>query len=165
MSTARELATAVRDAWSDIPAPPPEEVEYFEWGWGPEAARAFVGVAPVDVDRRSEGFRAATPLLDLPAPAAAAYLGTFVMALLESLDHQERAGLPDDFLARAHTITALTLPDFWERVIRPCLPERCRDVLADVAAFLATPPERELLLLTDEQAAALLELSTFRRAR
>ena len=65
MTTARELSVAVREAWQDVPAPPPEQVEFFEWGWGPEAARTFVGVAPVDVDRRSEGFRAATPLLDL----------------------------------------------------------------------------------------------------
>jgi hypothetical protein len=159
MTTARELGIAVHEAWADIPPPPPEQLEHFEWGWGAEAARAFVGVAPVDVDRRSEGFRAATPLLDLPAPAAAAYLGTFVMALLESLDFQQRSGLPDDFLARAHTITCLTLADFWERVIRPCLPQRCQDVLAKVASFLASPPAKEMLLLTDEQAAAMLTLA------
>jgi hypothetical protein len=159
MTTARELCVAVHEAWADIPPPPPEQLKYFEWGWGAEAARAFVGVAPVDVDRRSEGFRAATPLLDLPAPAAAAYLGTFVMALLESLDFQHRSGMPDDFLARAHTITCLTLPDFWERVIRPCLPARCHDVLAKVATFLASPPEKEMLLLTDEQTAAMLTLA------
>ena len=159
MTTARKLCIAVQEAWADVPSPPPEQLQYFEWGWGAEAARAFVGVAPVDVDRRSEGFRAATPLLDLPAPAAAAYVGTFVIALLESIDYQERSEMPDDVLARAHTITCLTLPDFWERVLRPCLPQRCQDVLAKVAAFLASPPAKEMLLLTDEQATAMLTLA------
>jgi hypothetical protein len=159
MTTALELCSAVHEVWADIPPPSPKQLKYFDWGWGAEAARAFVGVAPVDVDRRSEGFRAATPLLDLPAAAAAAYLGTFVMALLESLDRQQRSEIPDEFLARAHTITCLTLPDFWERVIRPGLPQRCQDVLAKVVAFLASPPAKEMLLLTDEQAAAMPALA------
>ena len=67
--------------------------------------------------------------------------------------------MSDDVLARAHTITALTLPDFWERVIRACLPQRCQDVLADVVAFLAAPPANEQLALTDEQAATMQALA------
>jgi hypothetical protein len=159
MTTARALRSTVGEAWASIAPPPPEQLQHFEWGWGAEAARAFVGVAPVAVDRGSEGFRAATPLLDLPAPAAAAYLGTFVMALLESIEAQERSGIPGDPLARAHTITCLTLPDFWERVIRPCLPPRCQDVLADVVEFLASPPTQGMLSLTDEQAATMKTLA------
>lgn len=121
------------------------------------AARAFVGVAPVDVDIRSVGFYAATPLLDLPPTAAAAYLGTFVMSLLKGLEFQQTVGIFTDVLSRAHTLTCLTLPDFWEEVIRPFLPSECRAVLEQVVAFLVT--ERKALALTQEQVDTMLALA------
>jgi hypothetical protein len=124
------------------------------WGWGEEAARTFIGVAPVDVDISSRGFYAATPLLDLPPRAAAAYLGTFIMSLLKGIEFQQAVGIFDDVLSRAHTLTCLTLPDFWERAIRPFLPPKCRDVLAQVVAFLAS--EKEALALTHEQVDTML---------
>ena len=60
-----------------------------EWGWGEAAARAFTGVAPVEVDIESEGFSVATPLLDLPPRAGSAYLGTFLLSLLKGLEFLE----------------------------------------------------------------------------
>jgi hypothetical protein len=157
MTTASTLYNAIRDAWASIPAPPEEDMQYMTWGWGEEAARAFVGVAPVDVDVSSRGFYAATPLLDLPPRAAAAYLGTFVMSLLKGLEFQQAVGIFDDVLSRAHTLTCLTLPDFWERVIRPFLPPRCREVLAQVVSYLAS--EKEALALTQEQVDTMLALA------
>lgn len=158
MTTANELYAAVRDAWASIPAPPAEDLKYMAWGWGEEAARAFVGIAPVDVDIGSRGFHAATPLLELPPRAAAAYLGTFVMSLLEGIEFQQTFGIFDDVLSRAHTLTSLTLPDFWERVIRPWLPPKCRKVLEQVISFLVS--ERELLALTQEQVDTMLALAS-----
>jgi len=154
VTTASGAHDAVRAAWASIPAPPAEDMQYMEWGWGQEAARAFVGVAPVDVDIGSRGFHAATPLLDLPPRAAAAYLGTFLMSLLEGIEFQQAMGLFDDIVSRAHTLTCLTLPDFWERVIRPWLPPQCRAVLAQVVSYLVA--EQELLALTQEQVNTML---------
>jgi hypothetical protein len=160
MTTASALYDAVHDAWASIPAPPAEDLRFVAWGWGEEAARTFVGVAPVNVDISSSGFHAATPLLDLPPRAAAAYLGTFVMSLLKGLEFQQAVGIFDDVLSRAHTLTCLMLPDFWERVIRPFLPPKCRDVLAQVVTFLAS--EREALALTQQQADTMLVLAAER---
>jgi hypothetical protein len=157
MTTASALYAAVRDAWASIPAPPAEDLKYMAWGWGEEAARAFVGVAPVDVDINSVGFDAATPLLDLPPRAAAAYLGTFVMSLLKGLEFQHKVGIFDDVLSRAHTLTCLTLPRFWERVIRPYLPSKCREILAQVVTFLAS--EQAALALTQEQVETMVALA------
>ena len=126
------------------------------WGWGEEAARAFVGVAPVDVDIGSQGFYAATPLLDLPPRAAAAYLGTFIMSLLKGLEFQQKSGVFYDVLSRAHTLTCLTLPSFWERVIRPHLPPTCHEVLAQVVSFLVS--QRELLAMNEDQVNTMLSL-------
>jgi sugar/nucleoside kinase (ribokinase family) len=161
MTTIRALSEAIRDAWASIPAPPAEDLKYMAWGWGEDAAREFTGVAPMDVDIRSEGFYAATPLLDLPARAAAAYLGTYLLALLRGLEFQKKVGIFTDVLHRAHTLTCLTLPSFLERV-RPFLPPKCREVLAQVTLFVAS--EHEALALTPEdvdimraQAAELLK--------
>jgi hypothetical protein len=159
-TTASTLYDAVRDAWASIPAPPAEDLKYMAWGWGEKAARAFIGVAPADVDIHSVGFYAATPLLDLPPRAAAAYLGTFVMSLLKGLEFQLAVGLFDDVLSRAHTLTCLTLPSFWEQAIRPFLPSKCREVLAQVAAFLAS--EQEALALTPEQVDTMVALAAER---
>jgi hypothetical protein len=157
MTSASMLCDSVRDAWASIPAPPAEDLQYMAWGWGEDAARAFVGVAPVDVDIKSRGFYAATPLLDLPPKAAAAYLGTFLMSLLKGLEFQQAVGIFHDVPSRAHTLTCLMLPRFWERVIRPFLPPECRDVLAQVVAFLAS--EKENLALTQEQVDTMLALA------
>jgi hypothetical protein len=159
MATASELMDAVRDAWSSIPAPPVDDLKYMNWGWGEEAARAFTGVAPMDVDINSVGFFAATPLLDLPPRAAAAYLGTFLVSLL---DHLESQGTIGTFLDGAHTLTCLGSPDFWNEAIRPFLPPKCRRVIADVVTYLVS--EREALALRPEQIDTMLALATEERA-
>ncbi len=148
MTTIRTLSDAVRDAWAAIPAPPAEDLKYMAWGWGEHAARAFTGVAPMDVDMSSKGFYAATPLLDLPARAAAAYLGTYLLALLRGLDFQKAVGIFTDLDHRPHTLTCLMFPSFWERV-RPFLPPRCREVLAQVTLLVAS--EHEAFALTSAQ--------------
>jgi hypothetical protein len=140
MTTICSLSDAIRDAWASIPAPPADDLKYMAWGWGEDAAREFTGVAPMDVDIRSEGFYAATPLLDLPNRAAAAYLGTYLLALLRGLDFQKKVGIFTDVLHRAHTLTCLTTPHFWEDV-RPFLSPKCREVLAQVAIFIASEHE------------------------
>src|SRR5262245_37538001 len=108
-----ELIEIVRVAWSTVPAPPKVDMKWMEWSSGEDAALAFTGVAAMEVDIRSGGFSSATPLLDLPPRAAAAYLGTFLISLLQGLDFQQRVGFSDDFLTRPHTITCLTNGDFW----------------------------------------------------
>jgi hypothetical protein len=162
MTTARTLFDAVCDAWASIPAPPAEDLKYMAWGWGEDAAREFTGVAPMDVDITSKGFHAADPLLDLPPRAAAAYLGTYLLALLRSIEDQKAIGIYVGF--RAHILTCLTTPRFWERVVKPFLPPKCREVLAQVTLFFAS--EHEALALTPKdmeimraQAAELLKSS------
>jgi hypothetical protein len=152
-----ELSEAVRRAWDVVPAPPAEDVELMEWGWGEAAAREFAGVRPVDVDIESRGFYAATPLLDLPPRAAAAYLGTYLLSLLKGLRLQQVSGVFDDVLTRSHTLTSLTLPSFWERVV-PLLSAECRRALVDVARYLTTVGDE--LALTDEQVATLRSLAS-----
>lgn len=129
-----------------------------EWGWGEAAARAFTGVAPMDVDIRSAAFQAATPLQDLPPRAAAAYLGTFLLALLRSVEFQKSVGIFSDIVTRAHTLACLMNAHFWERVVRPILPLHCRETLRDVALFLSS--EREALALTEEETDAMQSLAT-----
>jgi hypothetical protein len=141
------LYDAVREAWSSVPAPPVEDLQYMAWGWGNAAAEAFVGVAPISVDIASAGFYAATPLLDLPPRAAAAYLGTYLLSLLRNLERQKAIGLFIDITTRAHTITCLINVPFWARV-RPFLSAACRDVLVKVVDYLAS--EHEALALTPE---------------
>jgi|tagenome__1003787_1003787.scaffolds.fasta_scaffold20844416_2 hypothetical protein len=148
MTSPAELFEAVREAWDVVPAPPAEDLQYMEWGWGEEAARAFVGVRPVDVDIESHGFYAATPLLDLPPRAAAAYLGTYLMSLLKGLQLQQLSGVFDDVLTRAHTLTCLSLPSFWERVSSLLTPD-CHRVLVEVVGYLTTMKTE--LALTDQQ--------------
>ncbi len=160
MTDANNLYRLVRDAWASVPAPPAEDMQSVSQEWTEQAERAFVGVAPVDVDIDSPGFDAATPLLDLPPRAAAAYLGTFIMSLLKGLDFQQRVGIFTDLLTRAHTITCLTLPRFWEKVIRPFLSPKCRQSLSEVVKYLAS--QREGLALTPEQVATMLALDAER---
>jgi len=160
MMTAGMLCDSVRDAWAVIPPPPADDLQYMAWGWGDEAARAFVGIAPVDVDINSHGFHAATPLLDLPPRAAAAYLGPYLLALLRDLEFQKSVGIFTEVLIRAHVLTCLASPRFWERVVRPFLPAKCREVLRQVVSFLAS--EREALALTKEEADAMVALAAER---
>jgi len=134
------LSDAIRDAWASIPAPPVEDLKYMAWGWGEDAAREFTGVAPMDVDMESKGFYAATPLLDLPNRAAAAYLGTYLLSILRTIEDQKAIGIYVDLLQRAHVITCLETPRFWDAV-RPFLPPNCRKVLAHVALFIASEHE------------------------
>lgn len=153
MTTERTLYDAVRAAWASVPAPSEEDMKLMEWGWGEAAARAFTGVAPVEVDLRSHGFHAATPLMDLPPRAAAAYLGTFVLALLLSLERQKAIGIYADMVTRAHIKTCLTSELFWQRVVRPYLSPPCRAALAQAVSFFAS--EAEALALTPEQVEAM----------
>jgi len=156
MTTIRTLSDAVRDAWASIPAPPAEDLEYMAWGWGEAAARAFTGVAPMNVDLDSEGFVVAIPLLDLPARAAAAYLGPFLLDLLRDLGLQKAIGIFTEVRHRAHVITCLETPHFWED-IRPFLPPKCREALAQVTLFVAS--EHEAFALTPEQVDTMLALA------
>ncbi len=153
MKAIRDLSDAVLDAWAPIPAPPVEDLKYMAWGWGEAAAREFTGVAPMDVDRRSKGFFAATPLLDLPDRAAAAYLGPFLLAVLRDLDLQKDIGIFSNVTHRAHVLTCLTTPRFWERTVKPFLPPKCREVLAQVTLLFAS--EHEALALTPEDVATM----------
>ena len=60
--------------------------------------QVFVGIAPVEVDISSPGFLGCTPLLDLPPTAAAPYLGTYLLSLLQGLKFQEGCSqLADEF--------------------------------------------------------------------
>jgi hypothetical protein len=157
MTTAGSLFDAVREAWAPVPAPPAEDLKFMEWGWGEDAERAFLGVAPVDVDITSSGFFAANPLFDLPPRAAAAYLGTYLMSLLRTLERQKAIGIYSDLVTRAHTLTVLGSERFWRDVIRPFLSPQAREVLAEVVSLFAS--EREALALTDEQADAMVALA------
>lgn len=153
MNACDDLIDLVRAAWSDVPAASAEDVKYLAWGWGEAAARAFTGVAPVDVDRTSAGFLVCTPLDDLPPPAAAAYLGTYLLALLESIAFQRRTGIFHDVLTRAHTLHCLGSQDFMDSVVRPHLDARRKAALAAVAACVVQ--SRAELGLSDAQTAAI----------
>ena len=127
-----------------------------EWGWGRQAAEAFKGVKPVDVDIDSAGFQAATPLLKLPARAAAAYLGTYLISLLDGIDLQEKAGFATDISTRAHTLHVLLAPNFWTEIAGPHLPHDCLEVVHEVADLLIS--ERVAMALTDAEVAQLERL-------
>jgi hypothetical protein len=151
------MISATRQAWSAIPAPPRTDVEPVFAGWGEETLRTFVGVAPVDVDITSEGFLGCAPLLELRAPAAAAYLGTYILGLLDGINLQERCGLFDDLLTRAHVLGCLLDESFWRIVIRPNLPVPCVLSLVDLGGFL--DEKRDLLALTPKDTAKLAKLA------
>lgn len=157
MTTLRSLQNAVREAWASVPAPPAEDLKYMDWGWGEEAAEAFTGVAPMDVNISSAGFQAADPLLNLPPRAAAAYLGTYLRSMLWNLEFQKKVGLFDDIITRAHTLTCLSFPPFWQR-IKPFLSPKCREVLARVTLHVAS--EREAFAITPEDIETMQTLAT-----
>lgn len=147
----------VRHAWNDVPPAPKQHLVILEQGWGAATAAAFLGVRPMEVDTRSPGFHAATPLLDLPATAAATYLGTFLLALLQSLEFQDAVGLFDDFLTRAHVLTVLTSTRPMGQIVENLSKEQ-RDALRTVATYLARQ-QRDALDLDDRQVELLLSLS------
>lgn len=153
MTTPRELLNDVKRVWTVIEAPATEDLRHMEWGWGKLAAEAFAGVKPVDVDIDSSGFQAAKPLLKLPARAAAAYLGTYLISLLDGLDLQDKVGFPTDIATRAHTITVMTAPNFWTEIAGPYLPPVCLKVVGEVVDMMISM--RVQLALTDDQVAQL----------
>jgi len=156
VTTPRELSKKVKRVWSEIDAPPAEDMKYMEWGWGKAAAEAFTGVKPVDVDIDSSGFQAASPLLELPGRAAAAYLGPYLISLLDGLDLQEKAGFALDIATRSHTLAALIAPNFWTDIAGPNLPPDCLEVLGEVADLLIA--NRVPLTLNDDEVARLQRL-------
>ncbi len=142
---------SVERAWAGVPAPPAADLAMMAWGWGDEAASAFVRRAPMEVDRTSVGFEAATPLFELPPRASAAYLGTYLMSLLEGLVTQSRVGLFLDIVTRAHTLTMLDQDVYWSDVVEAHLDGEQREALREVLTLLVDL--RDMLNLDDEQVA------------
>ena len=153
MSNALELLEKVRSAWAAVDAPPPEDMKHLEWIAGRQSAEAFTGIRPTDVDIESSGFQAATPLLELPARAAAAYLGTYLISLLYGLNIQANVGFPTDISTRSHTIATLLASNFWTDIAGPNLPSECLEVLGEVTEFLIA--NRGPLTLEDDEVARL----------
>jgi hypothetical protein len=148
MKDAFGLSRAVEEAWADIPAPHLVDLRLTGWSWSQEEADAFLDVDPMEVDIDSVGFLAATPLLDLPPEAAAAYLGSFLRALMMSLHEQKVVGFFENPLTRAHIITCLKDRRFWDDVIRPYLSGKRLEVLLEVIDCMVQ--ERENLALDAE---------------
>ncbi|WP_406291466.1 hypothetical protein [Embleya sp. NBC_00896] len=123
------------------------------WNRTQKEADAFVDVEPMEVDIDSVGFLAATPLLDLPPQAAAAYLGSFLRALMLSLHEQKVVGFFEDPLTRAHIITCLKDRRFWDEVIGPYLSGKRLEVLLEVIDYLVQ--ERKDLALDAEDVRTL----------
>lgn len=135
-SSLDDLKAEIRTAWSAMEAPPAQDMTFLDWEYGEDAVRAFVGIQPVDVDIESPGFRIATPLLDLPAQAAAAYLGPYLVALLESFQLEEAWGFPVEIKTRVHTIFTLAWPNFWTDIAAPNLSDACVSALGKVTRFV-----------------------------
>jgi len=157
MTDAGDLTATIRLAWSQIAAPPAEDLQYMAWACGEDAWRAFVNKAPVAVDLSTPAFLGCTPLLDLPPRAAAAYLGSYMLSLLEGLKYQEDNGIFYDILTRAHILACLRSPEFWERVIRPHLHGELRRALTELVSYLAS--RRSLVGLTEQQLEQIVSLS------
>jgi hypothetical protein len=153
----QELQDLVLSAWSSVPAPPERDMEIMSRGWGDAAARAFVEIRPTQVDTESAGFHASTPLFDLPRNAAAAYLGTFLRSLLQSLAFQQETGLFDDIVTRPHTLAFITGSSFRAEVFDR-LDNRRREAVSAVAGYLVK--QGHLLRLTNEQGRRLIELAS-----
>jgi hypothetical protein len=127
-----------------------------DWEYGEDAVRAFVGVRPDDVDISSVGFRSATPLLELPANAAAAYLGPYLVSLLKGFQIQKAAGFPVDVKTRSYTLFALAYPRFWTDIASPHLSDACVSVLGKVTRFIIE--HGDAFLLSEEEAQGLERL-------
>jgi hypothetical protein len=155
-TVARDLKVEVKAAWAVMDAPPPEDMEIMDWEYGKDAERAFVGVRPADVDIDSPGFLAATPLLELPGNAAAAYLGPYLVSLLKGFQIQEAIGVPVDTKTRAHTLFAMAYPDFWTATVSPHLNGACMSVLGKVTRF--TLEHSDAFTLSEEEKRGLERL-------
>jgi hypothetical protein len=156
LPTARDLKAEVKAAWAGLDTPPSDDMKIMDWEYGESAERAFVGVRPIDVDIDSAGFMAATPLLELPANAAAAYLGPYLVSLLQGFQIQDAVGFPVDVKTRSHTIFVLTSPGFWTDIASPHLSDACVSVLGKVARF--TIEHGDAFLLSEEEARGLERL-------
>ncbi|SHN10896.1 hypothetical protein [Rhizobacter sp. OV335] len=134
--TANDLKAEVEAAWAVMEAPPSQDMALMDWEYGEEAKAAFVGVRPADVDIDSVGFKVATPLLDLPAHAAAAYLGPYLVSLLEGFQVEQAVGFPIDIKTRSHTIFTLASSGFWVDIAAPYLGDACVAAVGRVAQFV-----------------------------
>jgi hypothetical protein len=148
MNDTATMASAVRQAWSGFPAAPAEELKPLEWEFGEPAAREFVGVPPMDVNIGSAGFLGCTPLLTIHPSAAATYLGTYMLSLIEGISLQEKIGIFHDLLTRAHLLNCLTQPRFWDRAVR-LLPPLASQTLKEFCFYILS--RRNLLSLSEDQ--------------
>jgi hypothetical protein len=136
-SNVQNLKAEVKAAWASVAPPPAESIAtILDWEYGQDTVRAFAGVRPADVDIDSPGFMAATPLLKLPSSAAAAYLGPYLVSLLQGFQIEEAIGIPADVKTRGHTIFALASPEFWPDIAAPHLSEACISALGSVVRFV-----------------------------
>lgn len=156
-STAKALKAEVKAAWAPVEAPPAQDMTFMDWEYGEEAVSTFVGVRPVDVDVDSVGFLVATPLLDLPARAAAAYLGTYLFALLEGFQMEEALGFPVEIKPRVHTIFTMASPGFWPDIVAPHLGDECVAVLGKVARFVVA--HGDAFMLSEDETRGLERLT------
>jgi hypothetical protein len=148
MNDTLTMISKVREAWSGFPAPPAEDLKAIQWECGEESVGTFAGVAPVNVDIGSVGFLGCEPLLAIPPEAAAAYLGTYMLSLLEGILYEEKVGIFHDLLTRAHLLHCLTRPEFWERVVS-ILPPEARQTMKEFCFYLLL--RRDLLGLSEDQ--------------
>lgn len=155
-SNPANLRTEVQAAWAAVEAPPPQDMAFIDWEYGAEAKATFVGVRPCDVDIDSVGFAAATPLLDLPAHAAAAYLGPYLVSLIKGFQLEEAVGFPVDIKTRSHTIHTLASPNFWVDIANPHLNDACVSVLGKVVRFIVE--NGETFVLDDDEVRGLERL-------
>lgn len=156
MTAAQDLNAEIKAAWAAMEAPAPQDMAVMDWEYGEDAAKAFVGVRPIDVDINSAGFAAATPLLELPAHAAAAYLGPYLLSLIKGFQIEEVVGFPVDIKTRAHTLFAMTSPNFWTEIAGPHLNDACVSVLAKVARFIVE--NGEVFQLSEEETRGMQRL-------
>lgn len=156
VTTLSELSEKTRSAWSRIDAPTTEDMRNMRRIAGERAAEAFVGVKPVDVDISASGFQTAAPLLDLPGRAAAAYLGTYLLALLREIELEEKAGFPVDINTRVHTLVVLSSSRFFSDIAEPYLPADCLAIVGEIAEMLVD--RRDPLELGDDMVARLERL-------
>ena len=156
LPTPGHLKAEVKAAWAEVEAPPPRDMRVMEWEYGEDAVRTFVGVRPDDVDINCVGFMAATPLLELPANAAAAYLGPYLVSLLEGFQIEEADGFTIDVKTRSHTIFALSSPDFWRDIASAHLSDACVVVLGKVTGFILQ--HEDTFLLSEKEVRGLERL-------
>jgi hypothetical protein len=150
------LKAEAQAAWAVMEAPPPQDMALMDWEYGEDAKNAFVGVRPADVDIDSVGFMSATPLLELPAHAAAAYLGPYLVSLLKGFQIEEVVGFPVDIKTRSHTIFAMASPSFWVDIAAPHLGDACVAVVGRVAHFVIE--HGDVFELSEEEARGLERL-------